>query len=472
MLRICGKRETRSKKCLWRIKMKKTGCLILSALLLLLTACAGPAAEQSTPVPTVAAATPAPTAAQDPIGAATAHELREMIAQYKSEGDYGMVYAAALRLTEIEPSDASAYIEATEALLALSEANVAEINRLLALGGANAPDAQLLYEWAEQNQPDFAIAVAAVPDSILPGEANTDGVTAGNLSNVGKYGGAWRGGLLTWQGSRVYLSRPDEDFAIYKMRADGSGYQRLGAENGFSLNAVGEWIYYININDGDKPYKMLTDGSMNTRLSDDSCAFLSVSGGYMYYDNGSDDGCLYRVNIETGEQLKLTDGTVMFPCVSDGWIYYSPKSADSGLWRVPADGGEPRQLARGFIQTYCIADGWVYYVNVEDPYGIHRVRTDGTGYEMLFPFDFPITTFNISGGTMYICFNLAYQEDGFFISEEIVAIDIATLGKGVHVDAKTEPLCTGPEGWVYFAQYEEGLAWYAMNQAGEVMKIG
>ena len=45
-------------------------------------------------------------------------------------------------------------------------------------------------------------------------------------------------------------------------------------------------------------------------------------------------------------------------------------------------------------------------------------------------------------------------------------IDIATLGKKAHIDADTEPLCTGPDGQRYFLKYGEGPAWYGMNIEG------
>jgi hypothetical protein len=413
--------------------------------------------------------TPAPTTAQDAVAAASPDELRAMIERYKDEGDREMVYTAALRLTELDPADASAYTDAAEALLALSKANFDEINRLLALGCEKAKqDAGAIAAWAEHNQPDLSLKVPFVPDYAAADEINADGITAGNQTSAGKYGGEWHGGLLTWQGGWVYLARPDEKFAIYKMRADGSDYQRLGQDGGSSLNVVGDWLYYCNVNDGGKPYKMRTDGSMRTKICDDSCGFLSVSGDWVYYDSD----CLYKIRTDGSRRTKLNDKTTIFSCVAGGWVYYCVKSAEGGLWRVPADGGKPQKVAKGFILNYCVADGWVYYADANKPNGVQRVRADGTGNEMLFPLDAPVTALNVAGGVLSFSFGVSHEEDGFTVGQEIVTHDLATLSKQLHIEADTEPLCTGPDGWVYFLKYGEGMKWYAMDKTGAIHKIG
>ena len=64
-----------------------------------------------------AAETAAP-AASDPVEtAATADELNALIEQYQAAGDFDGVYRAALKLSELEPNNATAYLTAAGALL-------------------------------------------------------------------------------------------------------------------------------------------------------------------------------------------------------------------------------------------------------------------------------------------------------------------------------------------------------------------
>lgn len=446
------------------IVIKKLICISLALTFLLLTACSA-----STPTPS-GTDTPMPTdTVESAIANASADELRGMIAQYQNEGSYELVYSAALRLMELEPEDASAYIDASEALLKLSEANIEEINRLLQQGSENAQEeVGTITDWAKQNQPNMVIDIPFAPDYTADAEINVNGITTGNLSNAAKYSGLWLGGLLTWQGDWVYLTRPDENFAIYKMQADGSDYQRIGEECGTSLNVVGDWLYYSNINDGFKPYKMRTDGSMVTKIYDEECGMLSLWDDWIFFDGGG----LWKMRTDGSDLTMLFEETVIFSCVSDGWIYFNVKSLDGGLWRISTEGGSPQQIVDGFVQIYAVVDDWVYYLDINDPNCIRRVHPDGTGDEILFTYDVKITTFNVSGSTLSIGFGLDYEEDGFLICSEILTLDINTLAKKQHIEANTEPICTGPDGWVYFMKFSEGLAWYAMNESGDVVKVG
>lgn len=408
------------------------------------------------------------TAASETALSLTADELRTLIGQYESEKNYQAVYESALKLTELDPADTKAYIAAAQALSEMSKANYAEIDRLFALGFENAADARVLTDWAKQNQPDVSIAIPFVPDYTSAAEINTEGITTGNMTNAAKYrDNWWQGGLLTWQGDWVYLARPEEDFAIYKVRSDGSEFQRVGDAFGSSINVVGDWIYYLSIN-GSRPWKMRTDGSMNTLICDEECSFLSVSNDFLYYAGDR----LYRMRTDGSDKVALTEDLTIFPCVAGDWVYYTVKREDGGLWRVSADGGEPRQVAPGFIMIYCVVDDWIYYVDLNNWHNLYRVHTDGTGNELILPFDFRITAINVSDSTLYMSFNVTDDKvDGVVVGAEIMALDLETMEKLWHINADTEPLCTGPDGKVYFFRFNEGMAWYSADKDGVEAKV-
>jgi len=459
--------------------MKKTLICMTVFLVFLLAACAAPA--------------------QKPAAAPTAGELRDMITQYKSAGDYEGLYEAAEKLIELEPSDTDAYLIAVDALANLSEQHYGEINRLVAQGAEKAEDFSLIADWIARNQPDYTIEMPFFSHCTSPDDINTDGITTGNMTNSAKYknyGGWWIGGLLTWQGDWVYLSRPDENFAIYKMRFDGSQYGKIDDNHGSSLNVIGDWIYFVNHDDGNKPYKMRIDGSMKLNITDDECSFLSAEGDYIYYHNGSDGGCLYKARIDGSEKAKLVDATVMFCCVSDGYVYYLEKREISPLYRVSVNGGAPAvvidaglqsyvvkekdgtvsqvEMTADMVQNYCVEGDYVYYFDIANRNSVRRVRTDGTGYELLWPFDFHIAALNVASGEL-VCslwYENPYEEDGFLVGEEIVTVDAETLEKRRSVRADTEPVCTGQDGWIYYMKFSDNLAWYAQSPDGTERKIG
>jgi hypothetical protein len=133
---------------------------------------------------------------------------------------------------------------------------------------------------------------------------------------------------------------------------------------------------------------------------------------------------------------------------------------------------------------------------MENTFSARRVRVDGTDYEIVWPFHWEVTTVNYAAGALACSFAIGggFKEDNFFIGNKVVSIDLNKLsgylneqsftGEGITVndlvpaydirlaEADTEPICTGPDGWVYFMKYSEGLAWYAMDASGVVKRIG
>ena len=68
----------------------------------------------------------------------------------------------------------------------------------------------------------------------------------------------------------------DESMGIYlyRIRDDGTGNMRIGSSSCRSITIAGDWIYYINVSDGEKPYKIRTDGSGQTKLSNNVVSSL------------------------------------------------------------------------------------------------------------------------------------------------------------------------------------------------------
>lgn len=478
--------------------MKKRIATLIFTLLMLLTSCTAPIVqsgeEQSSPSQPAADAQEEPNATGE---------------QNTASGDYRDIYESAIQLLTADPADTHAYLIALDALSNIAAQSYEEQNRLLAAGVQSAADPSLLVQWAKQNQPAPTLVIPYVPDSLSPDEINTVGITTGNMTNCAKYGkhyGWWVGGLLTWQGDWVYLTRPDEDFAIYKMRFDGSEYQRVGEANGSCLNVIGDNLYFIDHFNSDKLCTMRLDGEGKASIGDDTdCAFLSVSGDWMYYHNGSDGGCLYRIKTDGSAREKLVDATVIFACVAeDGYVYYMEKAENSGVYRIPAGGGSPETViapgeqsyslldengenevfisaGSNSVQVYCVLDDWIYFYDSSEPFNIRRVHADGTSHEVIWPFSTPLTAMNIADGVLSCSFGDGYSEDGFVTGTDVLTMDMSNVAalhrvrdndKLQHVVADTEPVCTGPHGYIYYFKYSEGMAWYGLSPDGTEFRIG
>lgn len=467
--------------------MKKTALFILTVLIILFVAGCDPhetdKAQTKGPSVTVTAATTTRTSVQTATrpksfeeilaDAKAVEEVNELLMAHIRDKNYEAASSCIDRMIQIDPANREAYYLGAEIRMLMLQSGFDEMNKMLLKGVENLKDPADYLNWIStlMENSDFTLDIPFLSDFSSPDEINRYGITSGNQTNAGKYDKQWRGGLVTWQGSVVYISRPDEDYAIYKMNPDGSRLRRVGDACGSSLNVIGDWIYFINTRDEDKIYKMRTDGSMPEKVIDVTCAFLSVSDEYMFYDNGSKDGTLSRTKLGSSEIEMIADDVAMFTCAADGSIYYCPKSNNGGLNRISEKGKDVQRIVNGPVRNYCVLGEWIYYIYSFNNDGVRRVRVDGTGDELFVGLDSYITSINVSDDTLYICFDKVYEEDGFEICDMLVAIDINTHEKKFSFNIKTEPVCTGPDGWFYFFDYSEGMKWYASDESGIVTAI-
>jgi len=447
--------------------MKRTFALVCAILLSLsCAACTASGTDTATAEPsaTAAQAEPEETAVE-----VTADELNVLIRQYMDGGDFENAYLAACKLMELEPNNADAYLAATDALLAINEQNEQEIKRLLAEILTNAPDtAQTVDTWMKDNGMEGAVELPFLPDYSDESEVNTVGNTAGNMTNAlrNEY---WRGGFVATQAGWVYFSRFTDDYAaIYKMRTDGSELQRVGEAHGYSLNVVGDWLYFINADDESKPYRMRTDGSKLERLADFACSFLTVSGDWAYSDGYGDEGTLCKFKTDGTEQSALTDFTVIDCCAYGDWVYFYRKSTeDGGLLRIGTDGSGMQVVVPDILQCYVISDDVVYYPNPNDPFSIMQCDLDGENKKEIFRADDTVTAMNVIGDTLAVAYGISFEQDGLTLSQAIVMVDLPSGEVTGELKAATEPLCVG-EGCLFYTEDGEGMRWHCLNlETGE-----
>ncbi len=443
---------------------KKLLCLLCAAILACsLFACA-PAAEPA--VPAASAETAAPAAPSDPIeAAATADELNALIKLYQSAGDFDGVYRAALKLTELEPDNASAYLTAASALLALNEQNEHEMKRILALGLTNAPDsAEAITSWQDENGLGAVAKTNFVHDYADVSQINTEGITPGNLTNAMKLNGFWIGGLVTSQAGWVYFSRVDKDYALYKMRADGSELQALSNVRATSINVVGDWLYFCNFDDNKCPYRIRTNGSGLEKLADFSCSFLSVSGDWIYCDASTEEYFhLSKLKTDGSEETVLFDDAIIICCVYKDYVYFNIKSMDEGgFLRIGIDGTGKQQLLPDMLSFYCIANDRIYFVGSDNPNMVKSMNLDGSDVLDVFQTDDSVIALNIFDNYLLIAKGVSFDNDRFTLSR---AVQIVSLDTGEVVrewGTATEPLCVA-EGLLFLTEDPETMVWTCMN---------
>lgn len=423
-------------------------------------------------------AMPTPTPLASPLSeieqANSPDALKALIQQYKDAGDFQGVYDAARKITQIDPTNTDAYLTAASALLALNAQNEQEMKRLLTEGLVNAPnDVKTFSDWLADNGLEGAVELPFQPDYTSADQINTLGNTAGNITNTIR-AAYWRGGLVATQSGWIYYSRfTDDPAALYKMRTDGSGQTKFEGVHGYCLNIAGDWLYFINPDDGDKPYKMRTDGSKLQKLSDFACSSISVYSDWVYSDGYGENGSYYRFRTDGSEQTQLTDYTITLNYFDGTYGYVVKKSMDDGgLVRVsPDDGAQTRVRYAIPFSGYCITNDSVYTRDENDPWQVQKTDLDGANAKQIFRANDQITTINVYEDKLIVAYGVYSDFDGNTVSREIAIVDLASGEVIRSWTAHTDPLCVG-EGLLFYTEQDEGMRWHCVNiDTGEEIKM-
>ncbi len=92
--------------------------------------------------------------------------------------------------------------------------------------------------------------------------------------------------------------------SLYRLGTSGGAATRMGDIEPAFLNCAGGWIYYSRVNSGEI-CRVKPDGSADTVLGNDYCGGIFIVGQWLYYINIDDDGCLYRMNLDGTGRLKV-----------------------------------------------------------------------------------------------------------------------------------------------------------------------
>ena len=139
---------------------------------------------------------------------------------------------------------------------------------------------------------------------------------------------------------------------------------------------AGDWVYYVNYEDGQSLYRMRGDGAEKQKLSEETdCGYINVKDEWVYFTNKA--GNVLRVSIDGVSQEMLWEQTCGSVNVVDDWVYFADHSYNSQLYRMSTDGEERqalydiRSLIVGGVIVY---ENWIYYL---DGYDLYRHKLDG-----------------------------------------------------------------------------------------------
>jgi len=186
------------------------------------------------------------------------------------------------------------------------------------------------------------------------------------------------------------------------MRVDGTNLMKLNTETTGYLLVAGDWIYYVNYDDGSTLYKMRTDGSDKMKLTSDKTSGVNfISGDWIYYNNLDDNYALYRVTLEGQQRQKITSNiSGARYTLHNNVIYFINLDDERRIYSMNLDGTNPVRIGDDTALSMNISGPYIFYTTPGTPPGgdLYRMGLDGSGRTLMAQF---VINYNILGDWIY-----------------------------------------------------------------------
>lgn len=207
---------------------------------------------------------------------------------------------------------------------------------------------------------------------------------------------------LTVSEGWIYYCKEDSDNNIYKVRVDGTERVKLNSYHSNCLTVVGDWIYFRNFRYYSRMYRMKTDGSEVQRLTSNAAWGYFWHDGSIYHIESRSGEVIYRAdfNQEGAEVTKLNSSASDYICIADGWLYYVNRGKQNYIYKMRLDGSENQQALDVRARRLNYADGWLYFTDMDENQKMYRARADGSEISLVADIELCIDI-NISGNWLF-----------------------------------------------------------------------
>ena len=165
----------------------------------------------------------------------------------------------------------------------------------------------------------------------------TDGKGQQKLTDIYAFDFSVSGGYVYFRGG------DDVNRDLYRIRTDGTGLQKIfDSLPGISdLIVSGDWVYYT---ERDNLYRIRTDGTGQQKINDDKIVSINAAGEWVYFINGNDKK-LHMIRTDgTGKQKLNDDDFDEIVNISSGWIFLTYVYYGWKLCRIRTDGTDRQKV--------------------------------------------------------------------------------------------------------------------------------
>ncbi|MCL1832438.1 MAG: DUF5050 domain-containing protein [Oscillospiraceae bacterium] len=160
-------------------------------------------------------------------------------------------------------------------------------------------------------------------------------------------------------GNTIFFSNAEDDYSVYSMNLDGTKLQKVTNYDSEHMNIIGDWVIFVYDDEEAEEeslniYRILRrkiydeeDETIEQRLIRINAVpstDVNVIGDWIFYIN-TDDGCIYRVDINGDNISRLNDISSASLAIVGDWIYYTGQADGvTGMYRMKLNGDKNKKI--------------------------------------------------------------------------------------------------------------------------------
>ena len=215
----------------------------------------------------------------------------------------------------------------------------------------------------------------------------TNGTTKTIFNGFG-WSFAVKGDYLYFSGNEG--AKIDNTYNLYKMKLDGSSYEKINSSYTFNMNFFRDWLYYIKVDSSEYYlYRSDLDGKNEKKMFDKQSYDGIIYENILYY---SIDDVVYRANPDGTNSTQVLSSVYQF-IIGGGKIIYVDKSYN--IKTTDIDGKNEKIVRPTDGQTIYKINSYkdnIYYIIVGSstvdgyayPYTLYSIKTDGTNDKSIY----------------------------------------------------------------------------------------
>lgn len=260
-------------------------------------------------------------------------------------------------------------------------------------------------------------------------------------------------------------------FILYRVHQDGTERTKLIEHGIYSLDIIGDWIYYIE-SGTHCLYKMNMDGTESTLLCDTEIYDPIFIDDWIYYTTGINSGFIYKIRTDGTQKTQLNEDDSSELIIDGDWIYYLRSDpVRSSLYKVRTDGTERTEIWHNHLNNFNVVGNWIYFSSLNYSGSgqiLYKICNDGTGFAKVCTLFsgisdyYEVTILKIENNCVYFSVFISYHDSPI---KSIYKVNIDGTGY-IKLSEDNMDKIKIIDDWIYYVNVGDNNSLYKMRTDG------